>query len=133
MSITILGRIPDGCYSSCFVGEEIELKEKGKLDRIFSRAEKIENACSAGIQPEAVASGCRISWGWAFELKTSRCIKPMQEVRPARSFPSSLWAQWPSLKDYRCILGRNWSKGFRLRESRKGESEGDTLYSKQWE
>lgn len=49
MFIIILGRILDGCYFLCFVGEEIELKEKGKLDRIFSRVEKIENVCFVGI------------------------------------------------------------------------------------
>ena len=41
MSITLLGRIPVGCYSSRITDEEIEVKEGEKVDGIFSRAEKI--------------------------------------------------------------------------------------------
>lgn len=53
MSITMLERIPDVCYFSCFAGEEAEEEDREKVDGNFSRAEKIENACRGAIQPEA--------------------------------------------------------------------------------
>ena len=53
------------------------------------------------------APRCRISWGWASELKKCRCTKLMQEVKPVRLLPLHLSVRRPSLRDYKCILWRN--------------------------
>lgn len=97
--ITLLGRNPVGCYSSCITDEETEAKEGGKCGWNLEQSWKnLKMLVKKESSQKQAAPRCRISWGWASELKKCMCTKLMQEVKPVRLLHQSV--RWPSLREY---------------------------------